>query len=209
MKVKVISCSIFKWLCEIESKNYDYVFMDIAQHDHPAILNQKLQQEIDASQQYDLIILLYGVCGNAVAGLSSKNTSILLLRAHDCSAILLGSNQKQLNEKWSCFSLWESKTEMSPTIEQLEKQYGEHAQYLWEMLYKNKQLAYIDFNNERDIEAINKLKEEGYQITQKYQGTDEIIKKILNLEHHPMILKINKDKKIKCVYDLEVILKEA
>lgn len=208
MKVKVIGCSIFKWFCEKGPIEYDYVFMDIAQHDHPAILNQTLQQEINASQQYDIIILLYGVCGNAVVGLSSKHTPILLFRAHDCSAVLLGSNQKQLNQRWSCFSLWESKKEISPSIEQLEQQYGEHAQYLYEMLYQDKELAYIDFQDDRDREACNKLKQEGYQITQMYQGTDEIIKKMLNLEQHPMILKINKDKKIKCVYDLEVILKD-
>lgn len=53
MKIKVISCEIFRWICE-ENKlpNYDYVFYEIAQH-------------------YDIILLLCGLLGNAINNLTS------------------------------------------------------------------------------------------------------------------------------------------
>lgn len=208
MKVKVISCEIFRWICE-ENKypNYDYVFYEIAQHDHPHQLNQKLQNEINHSQHYDIILLLYGLCGNAINNLTSKNVDMYVFKAHDCSTILLANQKKHLNQQWSCFALVNSKKSSGAlTYEFLKLKYEENAQYLWEILRFDKELVYINFNKVEDTEAKKQLLEEGKKIIHEYKGSKDVVYAILNMKKHDLILKIYKDKKIKSVYDLDKVI---
>ena len=44
---------------------------------------------------------------------------------------------------------------------EMEEKYGEHAQYLWDILYGNNEIVYIDFHREEDEEAKVRLKEKG------------------------------------------------
>ncbi|MGI6653535.1 MAG: DUF1638 domain-containing protein [Christensenellales bacterium] len=73
-------------------------------HDTPKQLMQALQQEIDAvdsgddvhtdqheSRPIDAILLGYGLCSNAIAGLSSSKYPLVAPRAHDCITLLMGS----------------------------------------------------------------------------------------------------------------------
>lgn len=209
MKVKVISCEIFRWICE-ENKlpNYDYVFYEIAQHDHPKQLNQRLQNEINNSQHYDIILLLYGLCGNAINNLTSKNVDMYVFRAHDCSTILLADSKKHINQQWSCFALAKSKkNSIAFTLESLKLQYKEHAQYLWEILKFDNELVYINFNKEEDKKVKKQLLNEGKKIIHEYEGSKEGVHAILNMKQHALILKIYKDKKIKSVYDLDEVIR--
>ena len=55
-----------------------------------------LQEKIDAigSQDFDAIILAYGLCGQATQGLVAKNVPLVLPRAHDCITLFLGSRAR-------------------------------------------------------------------------------------------------------------------
>lgn len=205
MKVKVIACSIFQWMVEEHLGKFDCVYLDIAQHDEPEILHRKLQDEINASQEYDAIYLLYGLCGNAIANLTSE-VDVYVFKAHDCSAILLGSNNKQLNQRWSCFSLQkENKLWGFTTFEELEEQYGENAQYLWDILYGSNEIGYITFHRKEDEEAHIRLTNEGKKITTIFEGTQEVVLAMLDGKEHEMVLQLKKGQKIKAVYGDEVI----
>lgn len=206
MKIKVIGCEIFRWMVEEHPLVCDCIFLGIAQHDEPEILHKHLQEEINASQNYDMILLLYGLCGNAIANLTSEKVPMFVFRAHDCSAILLGSNKKQLNQRWSCFSLQkENKLWGFTTFEELEEQYGEHAQYLWDILYGNNEIGYISFHRKEDEEAKIRLEKEGKKITTIFEGTKEVVEAMLDGKDHPMVLKCESGAKIKAVYGEEVI----
>ena len=72
----------------------------IGLHDHPNNLREQLQQLIDTSaDDYDAILLAYGLCGRAIDGLMSRNVPLVVPRAHDCITLYLGSrdayNQQQ------------------------------------------------------------------------------------------------------------------
>lgn len=75
----------------------DVSFIELGRHAQPDELRTCLQEEINATDkneiQYDSILLLYGLCGNALNGLRAGKIPLVIPRAHDCCTILLGSRE--------------------------------------------------------------------------------------------------------------------
>ena len=98
MKIKLIGCDSTKnevcWLGIPETM--DCEFLDFNYHGKPDRLHVRLQEIIDQSQDYELIITTYSRCSNVVVGLLSQRVPLLLPRTHDCISLLLGSNERQL-----------------------------------------------------------------------------------------------------------------
>ena len=104
MNLKLIACSIFqRELCALLAATphtVDVEFIELGDHDKPARLRAFLQARIDAphaahSQNtprvHEAILLAYGICGNTATGLRSRETPLVIPRAHDCATLLLGS----------------------------------------------------------------------------------------------------------------------
>lgn len=68
---------------------YPVVYLKRGLHSRPAYLHEMLQEQIDKYQQYDTILLSYGLCGGATNQLVSKSTRLVLPRYHDCIHQLL------------------------------------------------------------------------------------------------------------------------
>ena len=74
-------------------------------HRTPAKLRQALQKEIDqtkAADGYDAVVLAYGLCGQATAGLRAGELPLVLPRAHDCITLFLGSRGRYNQQFQSC-----------------------------------------------------------------------------------------------------------
>tara|TARA_B100000609_G_C17131332_1_gene390379 strand:+ start:84 stop:812 length:729 start_codon:yes stop_codon:yes gene_type:complete len=106
MKYKVIACNVFlREVCYCVARSphrVDLEFMHIGEHVDSDRLRSLLQEKIDEAdanpENYDAILLVYGLCGNSTNGLKAgKKTPVVLPRAHDCATILLGD--KALFEK--------------------------------------------------------------------------------------------------------------
>jgi hypothetical protein len=56
----------------------------------------KIQEAVDRTPEgvYDAILLGYGLCGNGLDGLTARHTRLVLPRAHDCIALLMGSRER-------------------------------------------------------------------------------------------------------------------
>jgi Protein of unknown function (DUF1638) len=71
-------------------------------HVEPLPLRDRIQQEIDRIEAEDpaadAIILGYGLCGGATAGLVARTRPLVLPRAHDCATIFLGSRERYQRE---------------------------------------------------------------------------------------------------------------
>jgi hypothetical protein len=63
-------------------------------HNTPASLRQKLQEMVDGAQGYEAILLGYGLCGQATAGLIARAAPLVIPRAHDCITLFLGSRER-------------------------------------------------------------------------------------------------------------------
>lgn len=66
----------------------------------PADIRTRLQTLIDEAEgkKYDAIGLVYGLCGQATAGLTARNTQLVIPRAHDCITLHLGSRERHKAE---------------------------------------------------------------------------------------------------------------
>ncbi|QDR81644.1 DUF1638 domain-containing protein [Sporomusa termitida] len=97
MRIKLIGCQATK--NEVTGlglpATVDCEFLDFSWHAFPDELHQEIQRRIDASQNYDLIILTYGRCSHALAGLVSASVPMVVPAAHDCVSLLLGSDRRR------------------------------------------------------------------------------------------------------------------
>jgi hypothetical protein len=65
--------------------------LDYGLHRVPVKLTDGVQEAIDAVETPSLIMLGYGLCGNGLRGIQSREHTLLIPRTDDCIAILLGS----------------------------------------------------------------------------------------------------------------------
>jgi hypothetical protein len=96
----LIACAVLHrecYYCAAISKNIiDIKLCEKGLHDIGATkMSARLQAEIDSveANNYDAILLAYGLCNNGTMGLHSK-IPIVLPRAHDCITLLMGSKEK-------------------------------------------------------------------------------------------------------------------
>ncbi len=123
MRLRLITCDILArpaYLCAARSPHVvDVTMLPRGLHAEPPDLRSRLQAAIDASPSgYDAIVLGYGLCGGATAGLQARAIPIVLPRAHDCITLFLGSRDRYRTET----------QDRDPTYwyvnDQLEREYG-------------------------------------------------------------------------------------
>ena len=99
MRLKLIACNVFqREVCYCLARTphvIDVEFTELGEHVHSDSLRATIQSRIDAAEasarQYDAVLLLFGICGNAGIGLTARSAPLVMPRAHDCCTILLGS----------------------------------------------------------------------------------------------------------------------
>jgi hypothetical protein len=100
MKYKVIACEVLArplYLCAARSPHIvDIELVQKGLHERPTDLRTHLQASIDAAdgKGYDALLLGYGLCGQALAGLTAGGTQLVAPRAHDCITLFLGSRAR-------------------------------------------------------------------------------------------------------------------
>lgn len=73
--------------------------IDPALHVHPDRLRTTLQEAIDlAEEDFETLILGFGLCSRAVEGLKSKRSRIIIPLVDDCIGLFLGSRRAHLNQ---------------------------------------------------------------------------------------------------------------
>jgi hypothetical protein len=162
LKLKVIACDVLRreisYLAGRSPCYVDAVFLPQGLHETPDKLRAMLAEEIEKANQefphrlyekheyYDYIILAYGLCDNAIVGLTSGRIPLVIPRAHDCITLLLGSKEKYrklhgenpgaywYSRGWIERSLQPGQERYERTCEAYLEKYGEdNAAYLMEM----------------------------------------------------------------------------
>ncbi|EHQ87627.1 DUF1638 domain-containing protein [Desulfosporosinus youngiae] len=98
MKIKLIGChsTMNEVRAQVSGQGIDCEFLDYSFHAQPEKLHAKLQEIINESQAYDLIILTYGRCSNSMVGLLSPHVPLLFPATHDCIGLMLGSTTRHM-----------------------------------------------------------------------------------------------------------------
>ncbi len=97
MHIKCLACEVLArpvYLCAARSPHIvDVQLLRRGLHNNPPDLRAQLQNQIDAAagEGYDAVVLAYGLCGQATAGLVARGTQLVVPRAHDCITLFLGS----------------------------------------------------------------------------------------------------------------------
>lgn len=118
MRLKVIACKVlYREISLITARSPHYIdvtYMRQGLHNTPKLLNDALKaevQRIDArddlytcppfiGNDFDAIILGYGLCSNGIVGVKSEKYPIIVPKAHDCITLLLGSKE-EYNRKFA------------------------------------------------------------------------------------------------------------
>lgn len=116
MRYKLIACRVFnREISLLIAKSHaviDVVWLKQGLHNYPSLLQNEIQKEIDRTEappdgphsvarppeEYTAIILGFGLCSRAVAGLKTNRLPLVLPRSHDCIAMLLGSHKRYKEE---------------------------------------------------------------------------------------------------------------
>ncbi len=100
MKLKLIGCEVLlREICDSVARSphqVDVEFLPKGLHDLGGKrMADELQTRIDAvpAGAYDAILMGYGLCGNGLHGIEARHTLVVLPRAHDCIALLMGSRE--------------------------------------------------------------------------------------------------------------------
>lgn len=101
LPVVVIACKVFQ--CMLAERMppdlaEQVTFMDYGLHRVPSNLTWAVQEVIDGIERPSLVVLGYGLCGNGLDGIKAGPHTLLVPRADDCIAILLGSYKKYIQE---------------------------------------------------------------------------------------------------------------
>lgn len=210
-RYKLISCSVFKNFVEkFISDNMlpiDAEFISMGMHLNPEKLNKELQEEIDRTRkEYQAVLLLYGLCGNSILGLTAREIPIIIPRVHDCCTLFLGSRKKfvenfegkQSSEWYSSDYLDELKKQKDAgyfkeehwyyglEYEKLVEEYGEdNAKYIYETIYgqsEKSEIVFIKTGHEKDnvnlIKLEKKAAEKGIKVLE-LEGSYHMVKNLL------------------------------
>lgn len=71
--------------------NHPVIYIESGLHSKAGVLHQIIQEKIDALEDIDVILLVFGYCGNSLMGIKSSRSKIVIPRVDDCIALLLGS----------------------------------------------------------------------------------------------------------------------
>jgi len=101
MRLKLVACEVlYREMCAAVARSTNQVdieFLPKGLHDlGGAAMRARLQEIADAADpaRYEALLLGYALCGNGVAGLESRALPLVIPRAHDCIALLMGSRQR-------------------------------------------------------------------------------------------------------------------
>lgn len=106
LRLRCIGCEVLAralYLCAARSPHVvDVALLRRGLHDTPATLRERIQAEIAVAESsdppYDAIVLAYGLCGGATAGIAAVKLPLVLPRAHDCITLFLGSRARYSQE---------------------------------------------------------------------------------------------------------------
>ena len=193
MRIKVIACKVFirevaKVIAESDHV-IDVTYIEQGLHNTPDLLRTKLQEQIDLidkgemvhaeygnwKREYDAIALGYALCSNAIVGLRSRHHRLVVPRAHDCIAMLLGSRKRYseyfdkhpgtywFSPGWIEQTLMPGKERVDRLRAHYAEKYGEeNADYLMEMeqewLKKYDRCTYVGWNSFNRPEYLEQTK---------------------------------------------------
>jgi hypothetical protein len=90
----MLACAVMeKEILQFRNGRVEFRFLDCGLHLTPENMAKAIQSEIDRAneEEYDRILLGYGLCSNGIVGVHTHRCSLIVPRVHDCITLFLGS----------------------------------------------------------------------------------------------------------------------
>jgi Protein of unknown function (DUF1638) len=203
LPIVIIACQVFQDLLlrfVPADLNGSVSFMDYGLHRTPNKLARALQESIDRVEVPSLIVLGYGLCGNGLNGIKAGKHTLLVPRADDCIAMLLGSYaayRKEFDSVPGTYYLskgWlESGSNPLSEYQEYEKRLGsEKAMWVMDQQYQHyKRLVFVAHSQE-DLEAYRPKAKEVARFCQRWGmryeeiiGSDLFIRQLVEVTYLP------------------------
>lgn len=238
MRLKCIACDVLArpvYLCAARSPHVvDIDLLERGLHDQPNVLRAELQSRIERSQQYDAVVLGYGLCGQATAGLKAGDRPIVIPRAHDCITLFLGSRQRyktqfetQPGTYWYGLDTMErtggtggsmafganTSDDMGKIYDEYVEKYGkDNADYLmeamgeWQSHYQRAAFVDMEIGDSSQMEAqAREVAKKRRWAFEKLTGNLLLIRRLLNGDWNEDFLTLQPGQDLVMTYDEEII----
>ncbi|MFN8453252.1 MAG: DUF1638 domain-containing protein [Anaerolineae bacterium] len=101
-RVYVIACQVLQHALQPLLNNIPGLatcqFLDYGLHTVPAQMTTQIQSAIDSATEPGIVLIGYGLCGNGLVGLQTRQHTLVIPRTDDCIAILMGSFHRFLQD---------------------------------------------------------------------------------------------------------------
>jgi len=169
-------------------------FMDYGLHRVPGKMTTTLQDVIDSIAEPSLVVLGYGLCGNGLRGLKAGVHTLLVPRADDCIAMLLGSYQAYLREfqavpgTYYLTKGWlESGSNPLQEYEEYVPKYGaEKALWIMDQQYQHYERLVLVARSQADLEAYRPQAQKVARFCERWGmryeeilGSDEYVQRLI------------------------------
>jgi len=199
LPIVVIACKVFQDLFEKHLPPQlatQITFLEYGLHRVPDKLTWSLQDAIDGIQAPSLIALGYGLCGNGLNGLRAGKHTLLVSRADDCIAILLGSYEaymREFNSTPGTYYLTKGWLEsgsdpLKEYHENLQKYGPEDAAWIMDQQYQNYERLVLVAHTPEDLETYRPRAQEVARYCQRWGmryeeilGSDGYIRRLIEV----------------------------
>jgi hypothetical protein len=191
-KTKLIACAtVIEEMLPVMPPELIYQKMEFGLHTEPDKLRSALQEAIDKTDpQITTILLGYGLCSRATAGLKSDYCTLIIPRVDDCIGIFLGSDaeykEQHRNEPGTLYQTkgWIEADKSPNGLPDMIEKYGEKkARFLFKQMIKNyTRLAFINTGNYEIEHYRAKSQAMAAEMGLKYeeiQGSNSLVQKLL------------------------------
>lgn len=236
MRFRLIACKVMLRelyeLCARSPHIVEIYWMPQALHATPSLLRKALQRAIDEAENdpdihYDAILLGFGLCSMATAGLCARKLPLVIPRAHDCITMLLGERARYQSwfERFSGGIYWYSpgwielfdtpgKRNFDEAVYQsyVEKYGEDNAQYLMEeersWLDHYEAAVFIQWPGMETAALEQTTRDIAQKMNLQYlcaPGTDSLLRKLVYGDWDRDILVLKPGQSIFASYDEEVM----
>lgn len=238
MRLKLLSCEVlYREMCHAVARSphqVDVEFFEKGLHDLGGDrMRERLQQAVDATDptRFDAILMGYALCGNGLHHLAATTLPLVVPRAHDCIALLMGSRERYqqyfdanpgvyfrstgwLERGQGIAPAARNQTGGGYTLAELIEKYGdENGRYLYEQLHAYeqtyRQLTFIETGLEPNASFENRAREEAARRNWKYEkvrGDLGMFERLVSGDwDHDAFLVVPRGYRVAARYDSQII----
>ncbi|SDF01094.1 DUF1638 domain-containing protein [Sporomusa acidovorans] len=188
--------------------NFPVIYIESGLHNTPELLHKRIQEEINRLDNVEVILLLFGYCGNSLLGIKSANAKLVLPKVDDCIPLLLGSCavRKEISKKMGTYFLTQGwlnfENNLIKEYERCVERYGQArtAKIMKIMLGHYKRFMLIDtgaYPVERILPKIQKFAEHLHMCHEVVPGSLRLFLKLLRGEWDEEFLVVEPGKEIR------------